>query len=99
MLENLPDNPAIDAPNALAAIAVNAGFGAQSVYLIPAPLYHAAPLRRCAAAPLRLMHGAARRCRASKFCATRRGNCINDCCALPIGQRRQMRTDWTAHDP
>ncbi|UKK86044.1 acyl-CoA synthetase [Sphingopyxis sp. BSN-002] len=42
----LPAEPAIDAPNSLVLLA-NAAFGinADSVYLSPAPLYHAAPLR------------------------------------------------------
>lgn len=44
----LPDEPAIDGPNALAMIAAGAfGFTADSIYLSPAPLYHAAPLRWC----------------------------------------------------
>ena len=39
---------AIDAPIALTALAQNAfGFGRDSIYLSPAPLYHAAPLRWC----------------------------------------------------
>ena len=39
---------AIDAPNALTNLAQNAfGFSADSIYLSPAPLYHAAPLRWC----------------------------------------------------
>ena len=39
---------AIDAPNPLTALAQGAfGFGPDSVYLSPAPLYHAAPLRWC----------------------------------------------------
>ena len=42
----LPDNPAIDAVNPLARIAQGVyGLGADSIYLCPAPLYHAAPLR------------------------------------------------------
>ncbi len=42
----LPEDPAIDAGNGLLDIARGAfGFGAHSVYLSPAPLYHAAPLR------------------------------------------------------
>ncbi|MBN8843049.1 MAG: acyl-CoA synthetase [Sphingomonadales bacterium] len=42
----LPEDPAIDAANSLVMLA-NAAFGinADSVYLSPAPLYHAAPLR------------------------------------------------------
>ncbi len=42
----LPEDPAIDAGNSLVMLA-NAAFGinADSVYLSPAPLYHAAPLR------------------------------------------------------
>ncbi len=39
---------AIDAPNPLTALAQGAfGFNAESIYLSPAPLYHAAPLRWC----------------------------------------------------
>lgn len=42
----LPEDPAIGAPNSLVQMASAAfGFGAHSVYLSPAPLYHAAPLR------------------------------------------------------
>ena len=42
----LPDDPAIDAPNSLVLLASAAfGINADSVYLSPAPLYHAAPLR------------------------------------------------------
>lgn len=38
----------IDAPLSLTALAQNAfGFGKDSIYLSPAPLYHAAPLRWC----------------------------------------------------
>lgn len=42
----LPQDPAIDAPNGLALLA-NGAFGIQgdAIYLTPAPLYHAAPLR------------------------------------------------------
>ncbi|MGL5838327.1 MAG: acyl-CoA synthetase [Sphingorhabdus sp.] len=44
----LPDDPNIAAPNALAMIAAAAfTFTADSIYLSPAPLYHAAPLRWC----------------------------------------------------
>lgn len=42
----LPDPPAIDAPNVLAMLAAGLyGFGPETRYLSPAPLYHAAPLR------------------------------------------------------
>lgn len=42
----LPEDPAIDAPNSLVALAAAMfGLGPDSVYLSPAPLYHAAPLR------------------------------------------------------
>jgi fatty-acyl-CoA synthase len=42
----LPDPPAIDAPNVLAMLAAGLyGFGPETRYLCPAPLYHAAPLR------------------------------------------------------
>lgn len=42
----LPEEPAIDAPNSLVMLAAAAfGLGPDSVYLSPAPLYHAAPLR------------------------------------------------------
>jgi long-chain acyl-CoA synthetase len=41
-----PDEPAIDAPNPLIGICMKLyGMGTSSVYLSPAPLYHAAPLR------------------------------------------------------
>jgi long-chain acyl-CoA synthetase len=41
-----PDEPAIDAPNPLIGICMKLyGMGTGSVYLSPAPLYHAAPLR------------------------------------------------------
>ncbi len=44
----LPEDPAIDAPNALVMLAQGAfGFSPDCVYLSPAPLYHAAPLRWC----------------------------------------------------
>lgn len=43
----LPDNPAIDEPGALVQIARAIGLSGDSVYLSPAPLYHAAPLRWC----------------------------------------------------
>ncbi len=44
----LPSEEDIAAPNALAMIAAGAfGFTQDSVYLSPAPLYHAAPLRWC----------------------------------------------------
>ena len=44
----LPEDPAIDAPNGLVDIARGAfGFGDHTIYLSPAPLYHAAPLRWC----------------------------------------------------
>ncbi|QGN55067.1 acyl-CoA synthetase [Novosphingobium sp. Gsoil 351] len=42
----LPDDPAIDAGNLLAQLVAQAyGLSDQTVYLTPAPLYHAAPLR------------------------------------------------------
>ena len=42
----LPDPPQIDAPNALLMLARHLyGVGPDTVYLCPAPLYHAAPLR------------------------------------------------------
>ncbi|WP_374524424.1 acyl-CoA synthetase [Sphingopyxis sp.] len=42
----LPEEPAIDAPNSLVTLAAAAfGLGPDTVYLSPAPLYHAAPLR------------------------------------------------------
>ena len=42
----LPEDPAIDAANSLVLLASAAfGINADSVYLSPAPLYHAAPLR------------------------------------------------------
>lgn len=42
----LPEERAIDAPNSLVMMAAAAfGIGPDSVYLSPAPLYHAAPLR------------------------------------------------------
>ncbi len=41
----LPDDPAIDQKNSLVMLAMGLyGFNAESVYLSPAPLYHAAPL-------------------------------------------------------
>ena len=44
----LPEEPAIDGPNGLADLARMAfGFGEDTIYLSPAPLYHAAPLRWC----------------------------------------------------
>ena len=44
----LPEEPAIDGANSLAGLAQMAfGFGEDTVYLSPAPLYHAAPLRWC----------------------------------------------------
>ena len=47
----LPDDPAIDGANGLADLARMAfGMGEDTVYLSPAPLYHAAPLRWCMAA-------------------------------------------------
>ena len=43
-----PESPAIDAMSTLTQICQGLyGIGAQSVYLSPAPLYHAAPLRFC----------------------------------------------------
>ncbi|MFQ3594921.1 MAG: AMP-binding protein [Sphingomonadaceae bacterium] len=45
----LPEGP-IDAPNALLMLVAQLyGFGPETVYLSPAPLYHAAPLRYCIA--------------------------------------------------
>ncbi len=41
----LPEDPAIDAANTLTMIASTFGIGPDSIYLTPAPLYHAAPLR------------------------------------------------------
>ncbi|WP_260597035.1 acyl-CoA synthetase [Sphingomonas endolithica] len=42
----LPEDPAIAAPNVLMQLAVGLyGLGADTIYLSPAPLYHAAPLR------------------------------------------------------
>ena len=42
----LPEDPAIDTPGSLATLSSQAfGINADSVYLSPAPLYHAAPLR------------------------------------------------------
>ena len=41
----LPDDPSIAAPTSLTDVADRLGFGSESVYLTPAPLYHAAPLR------------------------------------------------------
>ncbi|MBL0769808.1 acyl-CoA synthetase [Sphingopyxis sp. DHUNG17] len=42
----LPEERAIDAPNSLVMLAAAAfGIGPDSIYLSPAPLYHAAPLR------------------------------------------------------
>ena len=42
----LPEDPAIAAPNVLVMLAAHLyGIGAGTVYLSPAPLYHAAPLR------------------------------------------------------
>ena len=44
----LPDDPAIDGANSLSGLAQMAfGMGEGTVYLSPAPLYHAAPLRWC----------------------------------------------------
>lgn len=44
----LPEDPAIDAPNPLSMMAkAYFGLGPGSIYLSPAPLYHAAPLRWC----------------------------------------------------
>jgi long-chain acyl-CoA synthetase len=43
---NLPEDPAIDQSNALVMLAMGLfRFNADSIYLCPAPLYHAAPLR------------------------------------------------------
>ncbi|HEY9091972.1 acyl-CoA synthetase [Parasphingorhabdus sp.] len=45
-----PQEEEIEAPNAVAMIALNAfGVNGESIYLSPAPLYHAAPLRWCMA--------------------------------------------------
>lgn len=45
----LPEGP-IDAPNALLMLVAHLyGFGPDTIYLSPAPLYHAAPLRYCIA--------------------------------------------------
>jgi long-chain acyl-CoA synthetase len=41
----LPEDEAIDAPNTLTQIAGAFGIGADSIYITPAPMYHAAPLR------------------------------------------------------
>jgi long-chain acyl-CoA synthetase len=41
----LPEDEAIDAANTLTQIAGAFGIGAETIYLTPAPLYHAAPLR------------------------------------------------------
>ncbi|OYY92117.1 MAG: acyl-CoA synthetase [Sphingomonas sp. 28-66-16] len=42
----LPENPAIDGPAVLTMLAQHLyGLGPQTIYLSPAPLYHAAPLR------------------------------------------------------
>jgi long-chain acyl-CoA synthetase len=42
----LPEDPAIDAPNVLVQLAMGLyRFNEDSIYLCPAPLYHAAPLR------------------------------------------------------
>ncbi|WP_289024789.1 acyl-CoA synthetase, partial [uncultured Sphingomonas sp.] len=47
----LPVDEDIHGPTPLATVAANIfGFGPQTVYLCPAPLYHAAPLRWCMAA-------------------------------------------------
>lgn len=44
----LPEDPAIAAPNVLVQLAAGLyGFGDDSIYLSPAPMYHAAPLRWC----------------------------------------------------
>jgi len=44
----LPEDPGIAAPNVLAMLAQGLyGFGADTFYLSPAPMYHAAPLRWC----------------------------------------------------
>ncbi len=46
----LPEDADIAAPNVLAGLAMMAfKFSGESIYLSPAPLYHAAPLRWCAA--------------------------------------------------
>ncbi len=43
---NLPEDPAIDTMNALIMLAIGVfRFNSDSIYLCPAPLYHAAPLR------------------------------------------------------
>ena len=41
----LPEDRAIDAPNVLTGICQAFGIGPDTVYLTPAPMYHAAPLR------------------------------------------------------
>lgn len=41
----LPEDDAIDAPNTLVIIAGAFGIGPDTIYLTPAPMYHAAPLR------------------------------------------------------
>jgi long-chain acyl-CoA synthetase len=41
----LPEDDAIDAPNTLVMIAGAFGIGPDTIYLTPAPMYHAAPLR------------------------------------------------------
>ena len=42
----LPEEPALDAPNVLMQLAAGLyGFGSDTIYLSPAPMYHAAPLR------------------------------------------------------
>ncbi len=41
----LPEDPAIAAPNVLVMVATAFGIRPDSIYLTPAPLYHAAPLR------------------------------------------------------
>ena len=41
----LPEDEAIDAPNTLTQIAGAFGIGPDSIYITPAPMYHAAPLR------------------------------------------------------
>ncbi len=44
----LPEDPSLTNANALVMLAQGAfGFGGDSIYLSPAPLYHAAPLRWC----------------------------------------------------
>jgi long-chain acyl-CoA synthetase len=43
----LPHDPDISAPTSLQSVCAKLGFGSDTIYLNPAPLYHAAPLRWC----------------------------------------------------